>query len=69
MNQISIELISEYIYGVLKNKSLRGELLLSIRRNLLSIYQGNEFFKCTSRSLFYWKSIVDYCTEGIDLLN
>lgn len=27
-----------------------------------------DFFKCTQKTLFYWKAVIDYCTENHDLL-
>jgi len=38
---INVELVSEYIFKVLDNNSLRPELLRFIRRNLLDIYMAN----------------------------
>lgn len=39
-----------------------------MRKNIIQIYMGNDFFKCTKNTLTYWKFIIDCCTENYDLL-
>ena len=77
-NQIIVEAASEMLYSLLK--SSRDQLPKEFKKQILEIFNGSvnkfllsshlikEFFKCSRRTLKYWKEIIDWISDKEDLL-
>lgn len=57
-NQPFLELASELLYSQLE--SSRSFLIKDYKKNILDIFDGNDFFKCTKQTLKYWSKIIDW---------
>ena len=38
----------------------RRFLLKDFKKNIIEIFNGNDFFKCNNQNLFYWSKIIDW---------
>jgi hypothetical protein len=61
-----VEAGSEILHSFLKNS--RDQLPKELRKFILNTFNGSEFFKCSRRTLKYWKEIIDWTSEKGDLL-
>jgi len=57
-NQPFLECASELLYTQLE--SSRSFLVKEYKKNILDIFNGNDFFKCTKQTLKYWSKIIDW---------
>jgi hypothetical protein len=57
-NQPFLECASELLYSQLD--TARSFLIKDFKKNILDIFNGNDFFKCTKQTLKYWSKIIDW---------
>lgn len=65
-NRLFVESTSELLVTWLG--TVKGELATQMRRSIMDVFMGNDFFRCTLQTLKYWKDLVAWCSEGEDLL-
>ena len=49
-------------------KSSREQLSKEFKKQILDLFNGSEFFKCSRRTIKYWKEIIDWISDKEDLL-
>ncbi|EGR32623.1 n-terminal domain protein [Ichthyophthirius multifiliis] len=64
-NQLYAFYASQLIYSLLKNN--KQNLIKELKKNILDIFNSQDFFQCDVQNLCYWKLIIDTVSDQDDL--
>lgn len=65
-NLIIVEASSELLYNLMK--SSRDSLPKEFKKQILDIFNETDFFKCSRRTLKYWREIIDWISDKGEML-